>query len=104
MPSIVIVSFVCVLGIALSLKSIAVLGGAAPWTSAGWWLTILYFIAVIAKTAVAPALPPSIEYSVLAALALAFVVAGVRDERQAEPWWWPNRRGTTRAEKGRSTV
>jgi hypothetical protein len=41
-----------------------------------------------------------LEYVLLNALAIAFVVAGFRDERQAEPWWWPKRRGLTRAERG----
>jgi hypothetical protein len=35
----------------------------------------------------------------LLVLTVAFVVAGVRDERQAEPWWWPTHTGPTRAEK-----
>jgi predicted histidine transporter YuiF (NhaC family) len=94
-----IVALVCLLGIALSVKSTVVLGRAAPWTSAGWLLTVVYFIEVIVKTTLAPAFPTALEYAVLAALAVAFVVAGVRDERQAEPWYWPNRQGTTRAEK-----
>ncbi len=98
-----VVAIICGLGIALSVKSIAVLGRDAPWTSAGWWLTVLYFIAVIAKATLAPALPAYAEYTILAALTIVFLVAGVRDERQAEPWWWPTGRGATRAEKRRAT-
>ncbi len=74
-----------------------VLGRAAPWTSIGWLLTIVYFLEVIVKTSVLPALPAYAEYAALALLAVAFVIAGVRDEPQAEPWWWPNRLGSTRA-------
>jgi hypothetical protein len=98
-----VVALVCLLGIALSVRSIVVLGRAAPWTSAGWCLTLVYFAALIGKATVALALPGYVEYLVLAALAIVFLVAGVRDERQAEPWWWPNRRGPTRAEKRNAT-
>jgi hypothetical protein len=41
-------------------------------------------------------------YACIALLTIAFVVAGVRDEPQAEPWWWPRRVGSTRAEKQRA--
>jgi hypothetical protein len=94
---------VCLLGIALSLKSVIVLGGVAPWTSLGWWLTAVYFVEAIVKSTAVPAFPAVAEYAVLAVLAVAFVIAGIRDERQAEPWWWPNARGITRAEKRRAT-
>jgi hypothetical protein len=94
-----IVALVCLLGIALSVKSTVVLGRTAPWTSAGWLLTVVYFLEVIVKTTLAPALPTAAEYAVLLALAVAFVIAGVRDERQAEPWYWPDHQGATRAEK-----
>jgi len=90
---------VYVLGIALSAKSIIVLGGRAPWTSAGWWLTIVYFIAASVKATIVSGLPTTVEYAALVALAVAFVVAGVRDEPQADPWWWPTRLGPTRAQK-----
>jgi len=100
MPSAVL-DLVCLAGIALSLKSIVVLGRAAPWTSLGWLLTIVYFLEVIVKTSVVPALPAYAEYAILALLAIAFVIAGVRDEPQAEPWWWPNHLGSTRAQARR---
>lgn len=103
MQTVAIVALICLLGIALSVKSLVVLGRAAPWTCAGWWLTIVYFIAVIAKASFAPTLPAYAEYIVLAALTVVFVVAGIRDEPQADPWWWPNGRGATRAEKRRPT-
>ena len=97
-----IVLVVSGLGIALSAKSLAALGRAAPWTSAGWCLTLLYFIETGVKATLAPGLPAVAEYGALAALTLAFGVAGVRDEPQAEPWWWPSRRSATRAEKRRA--
>jgi hypothetical protein len=95
----IVIVLVGLMGIALSVKSVAVLGRDAPWTSAGWLATALYLSAAIVKATVAPTLPSAAEYAVLVALTAAFVVAGIRDERQAEPWWWPSRRGTTRAEK-----
>lgn len=99
----VVVEIVCVLAIALSAKSIIILGTAAPWTSAGWWLTIVYLVAVIGKAGFGYVPPWHAEYVVLAALTVAFLIAGVRDERQAEPWWWPTRRGDNRADKRRAT-
>jgi hypothetical protein len=94
-----LVILICVLGLAVSLKTVFVLGGCAPWTSAGWWLTILYLAAVIAKIVGHVVVPAHADYLVLVGLTIAFVVAGVRDERQAEPWYWPVRRSSTRAEK-----
>jgi hypothetical protein len=90
---------VCVAGAALSLKSVAVLGPRSRWTAAGWWFTLAYFAfagyADIAKSTV----PFHLEYWSLGALTVAFIVAGVKDEPQAEPWWWPTRASTTRAER-----
>jgi hypothetical protein len=97
------VEAICVLAIVLSAKSVIVLGRAAPWTAAGWWLTIVYLVAVIAKAGWAFVVPAHLEYAVLVALTIAFVIAGIRDERQAEPWWWPTHRGPKRSEKPRTT-
>ncbi len=101
MPTALVIA-ICLAGIALSVKSVIVLGRAAPWTSAGWWITVVYFLAVIAKLLDATVVPAYLEYLVLIVLTVAFVVAGVRDEPQAEPWWWPNRRAKTRAERRQS--
>jgi hypothetical protein len=97
-----IINLLCAAGIALSAKSIVVLSRASPWTSAGWGLTIIYFIEVIVKASLFAGLAAYAEYAVLGALAVAFVIAGVRDEPQAEPWWWPSRLGVTRAETRRT--
>lgn len=92
----------CVAGAVLSLKSIAVLDGRSRWTAAGWWFTLLYF-AVAGYSAAAHAyLPLRPEYWALAALTIAFIVAGVKDEPQSEPWYWPVRAGSTRAERRRA--
>ena len=98
----IIVDLICVLGIALSLKSMVVLGRHAGWTAAGWGLTAIYLAAVIVQVRTGHRLPGHSEYILLAALTVAFVIAGVRDEPQAEPWWWPTQRGSTRAQKRRT--
>ena len=88
---------------ALSLQSLLVVRARAPWTAAGWAGTLAYAIAAIAQFS-SPAVhrPASaLAYALLVLLALAFVVAGVRDEPQAEPWYWPRFVGKTRAEKQR---
>jgi hypothetical protein len=74
----------CLLGAALSLKSIAVLRTRSAWTIAGWAATAVYF---------------AVDYIVLGLLTICFVVAGVRDEPQAEPWWCPTHAGLTGAER-----
>jgi len=87
------------LGIAVCAKSVLVLGSRAPWTFAAWVFTALYFVAVLAKITGVTHLPPIIGFAVLVALTVAFLVAGVRDEPQAEPWFWPKRLGLTRAQR-----
>ncbi len=94
-----VVIAICALGIVLSGKSVLVLGRRAPWTSAGWLLTILYFVALIVRLRLRYHAGERAEYLTLAALIVAFVVAGFRDEPQAEPWWWPTHYGSTRRAK-----
>ena len=96
---IAVVALISLLGIAVCAKTIAVLGSRAPWTSGGLTLMALYFVAVLVKITLNPPLPGMLDYALLAALTVAFVVAGVRDEPQAEPWWWPRRLGLTRAQR-----
>ena len=91
---------------ALSARSIAVLGAKAPWTSAGWAGTIGYCASAIVEYNV-PAyhvLGGYAAYAFLIALAIAFAIAGVRDEPQAEPWYWPTHAGPTRAEKRQQRI
>jgi hypothetical protein len=85
----------------LSARSIVILGVRAPWTSAGWIGTLGYCIAAFVEYSGAAMRPmwATASYLCLAALTVAFVVAGVRDEPQAEPWWWPKRIGPTRAQR-----
>jgi hypothetical protein len=87
----------------IALRSLAVLGLRAPWTSIGWLATAGYFAAAAWRYAHAS---PQREAMLVAQgffvlLAAAFIVAVVRDEPQAEPLLWPSRVGLTRAEKRR---
>ena len=84
---------ICAAGAALSVRSIAVLGGPSPLTRLGWLATLAYFGLSAYDAARAVAAPAHADYLLLAALLLAFVVAGLRDEPQAEPWWWPTGAG-----------
>ena len=83
----------------LSVRTLAVLRAAAPWTSAGWAFTIAYDCAAGAEIIAHIHLPLHLPYLCLGALALCFVVAGFRDEPQADPWWWPSRLALTRAQR-----
>jgi hypothetical protein len=86
---------------ALSLRSIAVLRARAPWTSGGWAGTLGYGIAAVVEYSNESLHQPAayVAYAFLLLLTIAFVIAGIRDEPQAEPWWWPTHVGQTRAEK-----
>ena len=85
----------------LSFRSIAVLRARAPWTSVGWTGTLGYCAAAVVEFSSDVAHQPAalVAYAFIALLAIAFVIAGVRDEPQAEPWWWPSHAGPTRAER-----
>jgi hypothetical protein len=87
----------------IALRSLAVLGLRAPWTSSGWLATAGYFAAAAWRYAHTG---PQREAMLVAEgffvlLAAAFIIAVVRDEPQAEPLLWPSRVGLTRAEKRR---
>jgi uncharacterized membrane protein YhaH (DUF805 family) len=84
---------------ALSARSALVVRRVAPWTASGWWLTVVYCVAVIVPLLGGPRLPAHGEYVALIALTVAFVIAGVKDEPQAEPWYLPRAPGPTRAQK-----
>jgi hypothetical protein len=75
----------------VSLKSLAVLGAASPWTSAGWWATVAYCAMTAEELVAGTHLARHLPYWALGVLAAAFAVAGVRREAQADPWWWPAR-------------
>jgi hypothetical protein len=86
---------------ALSLRSVAVLGARAPYTSAGWAGTVGYCIAAVVEFSNDRLHQPAaiVAYVFIVLLTIAFVIAGIRDEPQAEPWWWPSHVGPTRAER-----
>jgi hypothetical protein len=85
----------------LSVRSMLVLRARAPWTSFGWFGTLGYCVPAGLRFAdvVATRTATVVADAFLVILVVAFVVAGVRDEPQAEPWWWPGRVGLTRAQK-----
>lgn len=90
---------ICALGIALSLKSVAVLGPRSRGTVLGWLLTAGYFALAAFDAARAAKAPYHADYGLLAALTLAFIFAGIRDEPQADPWYWPTHAGLTGKER-----
>ncbi|MBD5605798.1 MAG: hypothetical protein IAI48_12035 [Candidatus Eremiobacteraeota bacterium] len=90
---------VCVLGAVLSVRSIVVLRSRSGWTIAGWAATAVYFVVAGIAAARASHAPAHVDWAALAILTVCFVVAGVRDEPQAEPWWWPVRAGRTGKER-----
>jgi hypothetical protein len=98
----------CVAGIVLSLRSVSVLRVHNPdgraqtrssFTIAGWLATAAYFALAGYDAARSQHAPWHADYVVLGALAVAFAVAGFRDEPQAEPWYWPVRAGQTGRER-----
>jgi hypothetical protein len=94
----VYLAFVTALTI-LSVRTLVILKKEAPWTSAGWIFTILYDCGASDEILTHTHLPLHAPYLALAALIVAFVIAGVRDEPQGDPWWWPSRLALTRAEQ-----
>jgi hypothetical protein len=89
----------CLLGAILSLKSISVLRRRSAWTIAGWAATVVYVAIEAIAVVRATHAPAHADYIALGALTICFVVAGIRDEPQAEPGWWPTHAGLTGAER-----
>lgn len=83
----------------LSLRTIVILERNAPWTTAGWAFTILYDGAASYEILSRTHLPLHAPYLALAGLVVTFVIAGVLDEPQGDPWWWPSGLALTRAER-----
>jgi hypothetical protein len=89
-------------GILLSIRSLIVLGAGSPWMSAGWAGAILYFALLFLRNLRGTQAGVLNEYAIVAFVAVVWIVSIARDERQAEPWWWPRGRGPTRAERGKT--
>ena len=89
----------CALGLIVSIASTRVLGERSRATIAGWIATGGYCIVAAIDAFRAMPAPLHIDYVLLAALTIAFVIAGKRDEPQAEPWWLPTHAGPTGAER-----
>jgi len=90
---------VCASALALSLASVRVLGPRSRATQSGWIATAAYAAVAGIDLLRAQSAPLHVDYALLGALAVAFVVAGFRDEPQAEPWWRPTHAGLTGAER-----
>jgi len=89
----------CVAGIALSVRSALVLGSASRATQVGWIATAAYFI-IAAIDAVRRMHAPFFADDVaIGVLTITFIVAGRRDEPQAEPWYLPTHAGPTGAQR-----
>lgn len=75
----------------VSFKSLAVVGAHSPWTSMGWWTTAVYCAMTVDELVRHTHIAWHLPYWDLGVMAAAFVVAGLRREPQADPWWWPAR-------------
>jgi len=82
---------VCAAGLVLSVRSATRLGARSPFTLVGWLCTAAYFVLAGYDAWARTLAPLHADYALVAALTLAFIVAGLRAEPQAEPWWWPAR-------------
>jgi hypothetical protein len=87
----------------VAIRSILLVRGRSPFTALGWFLAFWYGVVQAVRFS-SPEndlqrLAGPVAYWLMIGLALAFIVGSFRDERQAEPWWWPVRLGRTRAER-----
>jgi len=85
----------------VALRALAVLRGRSPWTTVGWAATAVYCATAaveFSRSAPSRGLMLSAD-AFFGVLLVAFIVAGIRDEAPAEPFWWPTRIGLTRAQK-----
>ena len=83
----------------ISLRTLNLLDKKTPWTIFGWAFTVCYDCTASEEIIGHTHLPLHLPYWFLAGLIVAFVVAGIRDEPQPEPWWWPRRIGPSRAQR-----
>src|SRR5580658_5768217 len=90
-------------GAFLAVRTLFVLRTGSPWTSAGWLCTALFFALLFERAATGRhGLGQPFDVGLLIGLAVAFGIGTSRDERQAEPWFWPSHLALTRAERRRS--
>jgi hypothetical protein len=80
---------VCLAGFAVSLRSAGVLRKPSIWTMTGWLATAAYFAIAAYDAVLSQRAPLHADYVAVGILIVAFVVAGIRDEPQADPWYWP---------------
>jgi hypothetical protein len=85
----------------VAVRSALLLRRRSPFSTVGWLLTIGFGLAAATEYGI-PALHAvagQVAHGFLVVLAVAFIIAGIRDEPQAEPLLWPVRIGPTRAER-----
>lgn len=83
-------------GLLVCIRSLLVLRAGSPWTLAGWACAGVYFAILFVRAATGW---PVGAQPLIVVCAVAFAIGAIRDERQAEPWWWPRTLGRTRAER-----
>jgi hypothetical protein len=90
-------------GVFLAVRSLFILRTGSPWSSVGWLCTALFFALLFERASTRRhGLGQPFDVGLLIGLALTFGIGTSRDERQAEPWFWPTRLSSTRAERRRS--
>jgi hypothetical protein len=67
--------------------------------AAGWCGAIIYFAVLFVRNLTGSSIGMIGEYVIVLFVAVIWIVAVARDERQAEPWWWPRTLGPTRSER-----
>jgi len=76
-----------------------VLGSGSRATQVGWIATAAYFAIAADDAARRTHAPFFADDIALGVLTIAFIVAGRRDEPQAEPWYRPTHAGLTGAQR-----
>ena len=77
----------------LAIRSMGLLRAGSPWATAAWAFAFVYG----AAEAIAYSQPlvhrpaGQVGYGALVLVAVAFIVSGIRNEPQGDPWWWPRR-------------
>lgn len=68
----------------------------------GWTVAGVYFLVLFVRNLNGTTIGPFGEYALVLFVAVVWIVAVVRDEPPAEPWWWPVRLGPRRSERLKS--
>jgi hypothetical protein len=82
----VVWSVFCVAGLALAIRSAAVVRRVSPWTMAGWLGWAAFFVLSLVLVARPARSLRFVGSAALLGVMVAWIVAGLRDERQPEPF------------------